>query len=143
HSSAIHALKRRHGILASDLAIDEAVDLAHEFADRGQAVSLIEQDDRLDFGEAIDVVKVKFEDGTMLRFSTFDGTVARKFKHLIALGCGTVLVEGAAHGRDVVDLYFAEPGRHMRIWRNTLMASPPFFSGKGDTQAEFHSLARE
>ncbi len=141
-TGVIHALKRRHGILAGDLSAEEANQLATRFADHGQDVALVEQDERLDFGEPRDVLRITYEDRRG-KFWTTEGMVARKWKELVGMGCGQTVVKAGGAPRDVLDLYFAQPGLHLRIWRNTLMSAPPAFSGKLDNEREFQALARE
>lgn len=140
--AALYALKHRHGILLSDLVLDEAVDMCHKFTEQGQDVALVEQDDRLEFGEPTDVMRMKLEEKTA-RYFTMDAAYTKKWKELVGLSCGRIIIHPGAPGRDVLDLYFAEPGMNLRIWRNTLMSAPPAFTGKMENEVEFQALAKE
>ncbi|MBI1784765.1 hypothetical protein HYR69_06435 [Candidatus Sumerlaeota bacterium] len=140
-SGVVYAIKRRHGILASDLTLNESVELAKEFNENGQSVCVIEQDDRLAFGEPSDVMRIKFEEKTA-KFYTLDKAVSRKYKDMVGIGCGSAAAQAGSPERDVLDLFFAEPGLHLRIWRNTLMSAPTAFTGKVENVGEFHLLAK-
>ncbi len=137
----LYALKHRHGILADDLPLQEAVDLADKLNQKRQAVCVVERDERLAFNEPQDVMRVKFE-GKSARFFTAEGIENRKYKDLVGIGCGSVATQSGSVERDVIDLFFAQPGLHLRLWRNTLMAAPPVFSGKIENRDEFHALGR-
>ena len=43
--------------------------------------------------------------------------------------------------RDLIDVYFSEPAVHLRIWRATLLPSPPIFTSRAENQPEFRALA--
>lgn len=139
--NTLHALKRRHGLLATDLGLNEAQDLTTRFAQNGQSVSLVEQDARIKFGEPRDALRIEFGDGGA-RVLTEAQALNVRWKSLIALTCGS-LQTASGGTRELIDLFFSQPSIHVRIWMTTLMSAPPHFSGRRpDAPREFKELAR-
>lgn len=138
---ALHSLKRHHGILATDMACDEAVEMARRLARKGQDVMLVEHDDRLAFGEPIDVFKLSMDE-KQGRFSTADRVARRRFSQLVGISCGRIAFAEQEEGKAVLDLYFAPRGQHLRLWRNTLAPVPLPGESEPDEAVAFHALAR-
>lgn len=140
--AVIHTLKRHHGILATDLRREDSIALAEEFKDRDQDVMLIEQDERLRFGPVRDVLRLKWEDEGP-RFTAHDLSDRRPWRQLIGMSCGRVTDRPDGPRRAAMDLFFASPGLHLRLWRNTLdFTMPNMPEGLGE-KAAFHRLGRK
>lgn len=116
--SVLYALNHHHGILALELSAEDAIGLAGRLGDARQDTMLVEHDERLQFGEPLDVIRIREAKGTG-RFVTEKQTLDRRWKDIVALSCGAISPEGSGRGRDLISIYFRDPGLHLRIWRNT------------------------
>jgi hypothetical protein len=92
---ALHAIKRSQGVLADDLELHAAQRLAGLLAGAGQGAMLVERDERLDFGEPIDALGMKFNP-LGARIASAEGAHRRDWVELIGLHAGSVLVDPRA-----------------------------------------------
>lgn len=118
----LYSLNHHHGILALELSAEDAIGLAGRLGDARQDTMLVEHDERLEFGEPLDVIRIREAKGVG-RFVTEKRTLDRRWKDIVALSCGVISPEGAGRGRDLISIYFRDPGLHLRIWRNTFRVS--------------------
>jgi membrane associated rhomboid family serine protease len=132
-----HALLRRRGILAGDLAADQARKLATDLAAHGQTAQLVPQDRRLDFGPTLDVMQLH-DRGWTVRVSHEQGSEDHDWMRVILLGCGWVGPEPNAACRLVIDMFVRDPNRHFRIWENTCVLPPE--APLGDRRRRFFWL---
>ncbi|MEN6627939.1 MAG: rhomboid family intramembrane serine protease [Candidatus Sumerlaeia bacterium] len=115
-----HALLRRRGILAEDLTASEAEALAKDLSANGQSVSVVACDDQLEFGPPQDVLTYS-DEGASARFSISNEALTCRWSQAVFFAAGLVRLDPTAPGRALIDLFFAQPRAHLRIWENTFV----------------------
>jgi hypothetical protein len=116
-AAAKHAFLRRRGILAENLESNEAGELAARFARHGQSVTLVAQTPMVDFPEARDLLS--YQDlGDQVQLATFDETFYCAWNEVVCLGTGLVTLTPSSPVRAVLDMFLANPRRHLRMWES-------------------------
>lgn len=138
----LHAIKKRHGILASEMGVAEAEHLARRLSEAGQDAMMVEHDARLRFAGPFDAFRMRWDD-ERARFSIEGRTIERPWKELLAVGCGRVTLGADAAPRSVIDLWFGSPGLRILLWSATLESAEPLVARRGDDPKSFHELGRE
>ncbi len=144
-----HAILRRRGILGRGLSAQDAQDLADTLVRCGQSVSLVEDDERLEFAPPLGIIAWR-DQGHYGQFSTTGEAITCRWSQAVCLGAGMVPPAPIAPPRAAIDLFFVNPRRHLRLWESAMIYPRESQAGVQDIAAtqvpreqRFRSMAAE